>query len=276
MLSLVNTTNLVSLRAAYLELVLAMQTRTSRKRQQSFVESLCDNYGSITMGRMQHVWDPVRGDFTHRSALTACHIFPLAMGQKSMTYIFGEEAEDEINRARNGLFLPPEVEPAFDKHEIVIVPDGVQTTPQDYRIIVLDKSGRWEYPAFPGGDPWKDLHGKKLRFQPGNNFRPRSRYLYFHYIVSMLIHYRNRNVKHGTHSVELPEANMPELSKLWATEGKYLRKNVMLAFIEGLGHELLPSEDVLGHADDDIPDNEGEAATKGIEELDLVSSDEDD
>jgi HNH endonuclease len=63
--------------------------------------------------------------------MTAAHIFPLSLGQMSMEYIFGEDAEDEINRARNGLFLTPLVDRAYDAHQITIVPDGPQTVPQD-------------------------------------------------------------------------------------------------------------------------------------------------
>jgi hypothetical protein len=39
--------------------------------------------------------------------MATAHTFPLSLGHKSMEYIFGEDAEDEINKARNGLFLPP-------------------------------------------------------------------------------------------------------------------------------------------------------------------------
>jgi len=47
----------------------------------------------------------------------------------------------------------------------VIVPDEVQTIPQGYKIIVLDKSGRWDLHALPRG---KDLNGVKGRESPSS------------------------------------------------------------------------------------------------------------
>jgi hypothetical protein len=265
------TNNLTSLRAAYLELVCTLQNKTPRREQPHFVESLCEHYGHIKDGTQLQVWDVTRGCFAPRVYMTAAHIFPLAMGQKSMDYIFGEDAEDEINRARNGLFLPSGVEKSYDAHRLVIVPDGPQTVPQDYKFLVLDKTGLWNQPAFQDNTPFKDLHGRKLRFQPGNNFRPRARYLYFRYILAMLVNFRSRSVKHGTHKLQLPETEMPELSRVWATEGKYLRKNVIRAFIEGIGHELPPedTQNMLQHADGEITADEIQAARNSMEGLDL-------
>ena len=249
-LSATCTDNLVSLRAAYLELVCTLQAKTSRRNQSSFVNSLCDHYGHAKEGALFRVWDVTTGSFAIRVYMTAAHIFPLNLGQKSMDYIFGEDAEDELNRARNGLFLPLLVEKAYDAHQITIVPDGPQTVPQDYKFLVLDKGGLWNQPALKDETPFKDLHGRRLRFQPGNNFRPRARYLYFRYVLAMLAHFRSRQVKQGTHNQQLPETEMPELSRVWATEGKYLRKNLILAFIEGIGHGLSAedTESILQHS----------------------------
>ena len=100
------TDNLVSLRAAYLELVYTLQAKTSRRHQSSFVNSLCDHYGHAKEGALLRVWDVTTGFLTIRASMTAAHIFSLNLGQKSMDYTFGEDAEDGLNRARNGLFLP--------------------------------------------------------------------------------------------------------------------------------------------------------------------------
>jgi hypothetical protein len=193
-----------------------------------------------------------------------------------MEYIFGEDAEDEINRARNGLFLPLLVEKAYEAHRITIVPDGPQTIPQDYKFLVLDKGGTLELACATNKTFFKDLHGQRLRFQPGNNFRPRAQYLYFRYVLTMLVHLRSRNAKQGTHSQQLPETEMPELSRIWATEGKYLRKNLILALIEGTGHKLSAedTESILQHSSKDVAADEVEEAKKSMENLDLAESDD--
>jgi hypothetical protein len=99
--------------------------------------------------------------------------------------------------------FPPLFEKAYDSHQITIVPDGPQTIPQDYKFLVWDRGGRWNQPALQDRTPFKAFHGQRLRFQPGNSFRPRARYLYFRYILAMMVHLRYRNVKQGTHDQQL-------------------------------------------------------------------------
>jgi hypothetical protein len=275
-LSTTHTDSLENLRAAYLDLVCTLYSKTSRKDQPQFVESLRQHYGHTKAGRVDLVWDVIQGCFQARSNMRAAHIFPLMMGQKSMDYIFGEDAEDEINRARNGLFLPPVVEEAYDAHQVVIVPDEPQADPPEYKFLVVDKTGLWKAPALMDGKTtFEHLHERRLQFQPGNKFRPRARYLYFRYILAMLVLLRSRNTKHGIHKMLLPEFDMPQLSRVWATRGKYLRKNLIHAFIEGIGHELPPedSENMLEHAAGEIATNEAEAARNSVEGLDLTQSD---
>jgi hypothetical protein len=57
---------------------------------------------------------------------------------------------------------------------------------------------------------------------------------------------------------------MPELPRVWATEGKYLRKSLILAFIEGIGHELSAedTESILQHSLKDVTADEVEAIRK--------------
>lgn len=74
-----------------------------------------------------------------RVGVKAAHIFPLSLGQPSMTYIFGEETAREINSARNGLFLQPEIENAFDRHQLTIVPANGETLPQEWQIPVCSE-----------------------------------------------------------------------------------------------------------------------------------------
>ena len=90
----------------------------------------------------------------------------------------------------------------------------------------------------------------------------------------MLVHFRSRQVKQGTHNQQLPETEMPELSRVWTTERKYLRKNLILAFIEGIGYRL--SAEILQHSSEfeDVAANEADEAKKSMEGLDLVESDD--
>ena len=71
---------------------------------------------------------------------------------------------------------------------------------------------------------------------------------------------------------------MPELSRVWATEGKYLRKNLILALIEGIGHEQ-PTADVenlLQHVAGDMGTDEVKEVRKSMEGLNLADEDDED
>src|SRR5437016_1259602 len=102
-----------------------------------------------------------------------------------MTYIFGPEAEYEMNSAKNGLFLPRVIEEAFDKYQLVIAPADADSKPREWKFLVLDRSGLWNVEAVPRTTFGK-LHQSRLRFPDRIAFRPRARYLYFQYIMAML------------------------------------------------------------------------------------------
>ena len=44
----------------------------------------------------------------------------MEQGQDSMNYIFGKDAKGEIDKTRNGLWLPANFEENFDKFKVVI------------------------------------------------------------------------------------------------------------------------------------------------------------
>ncbi|KAK2814105.1 hypothetical protein FQN50_000509 [Emmonsiellopsis sp. PD_5] len=264
-----------SIRAAYLELFWTLQSIPPPPHQPEFVNNLCEYYGDTGPGIYLEVWDVVFGTFQRRNNLTAAHIFPWCMGQRSMDYIFGEQAEGQLNSARNGLFLHPDIKNAFDKHQVVVVPDGPQTTPQEYKFLVLENGLFDCCPTVNSDLKYKDLHGRRLRFQPDNPFRPRACYLYFHYLQAVLERIRSRNSAHGTQS---SNRDMLELLSLWTIQGKYLRKNLILAFIEAVGHGL-PDEgkqDMLKHSNAEVAPDELARAKWSVERLDLDSDDEDD
>jgi hypothetical protein len=68
---------------------------------------------------------------------------------------------------------------------------------------------------------------------------------------------------------------MPKLLRVWATEGKHLRKNLILAF-EGIRHELSTkdTESILQHSSKDVAADKVEEAKKSMQGLDLAESDD--
>jgi hypothetical protein len=102
-LQLKQTTSSPSGQHTWSYIVCTLQAKTSRCYQSSFVASLGEYYGQIKE-HGHKVWDVTTGQGL--TFMTAAHIFPLSLGQKSMEYIFGEDAEDEINKAKMACFFP--------------------------------------------------------------------------------------------------------------------------------------------------------------------------
>jgi hypothetical protein len=96
----------------------------------------------------------------------------------------------------------------------------------------------------------------KLEFQSGDSFRLKARYLYFHYVTAMLRLGRSKKVEKAGMSSHIAEATTPALTKVWGTQGRYLRDNMIRAFIEGIGHDdglPVDSEDLVSHAMKQMP-----------------------
>ena len=170
-----------------------------------------------------------------------------------MTAIFGPEARDELFSASNRLLLPTSIEAQFDSGMLTIVPAIKDPTskaevalwqnhnPHEYKINVFD-DGRPALDKVPlnrnstGGVAlaFRDLHDRKLVFR--GNFRPRARYLYFHYCCQVLRHAWNR----GANAKSVPNMEEQKGVFAWGTVGKYMAQDQMRVFVEELGHEFEP------------------------------------
>ncbi|KAF3481143.1 uncharacterized protein GIQ15_03902 [Arthroderma uncinatum] len=237
-LQLSATTNVTSMRAAYVELLLSIKRKTSRQNQSNFSRDVLKAYGGTTRdsGGLK-CFSVMDGTWQDKAQFVAAHIFPLSLGERTMEYIFGPDARYEINSPRNALLLPEVVERYFDTHQIAIVPaHSDESEVRGWKLFIIDKSGLWNRRICPFVSmTFSELHEQKLIFP--NNFRPRARYLYFHYLTSMIIHFRAAK-RAGVVRSELPDSEWPELTKAWATHGEYLRDSMIYNFIQEMGHDL--------------------------------------
>jgi hypothetical protein len=108
------------------------------------------------------------------------------------------------------------------------------------------------------------LDGAKVEFR--NNYRPRARYLYFHFCVQILRltwGYRRKDA----------EILKKELGRVfWGTPGRYLPKNMLQAFVNELGPEC---EALLEGAMEDEADADIAGADNGNSDVLLaVTSDQ--
>ncbi|EZF60320.1 hypothetical protein H112_06808 [Trichophyton rubrum D6] len=233
-LSLSNTNNRATLRAAYADLFLSVQGKICRDKQNDFIESIKAAYGSKQIGNQRTYCNVLTGGWHMRQYFVAAHIFPLSYGQQAMDNIFGKEAHGEINTARNGLFLPSEFEQAFDAYKVVIVPHGSTTSQlREWQVILLDHPGLKEVPVC--GITFGQLHKKRLIFPTES--RPRTRYLYFRFILAILSYYCPRKPVDSVNT-KLLDAMIPQLTRAWDSEGSYIVEGVIYGFLEKFAHNI--------------------------------------
>ncbi|KAA8616719.1 HNH endonuclease [Pyrenophora tritici-repentis] len=193
-------------------------------------------------------------EYEPRTAFTASHIVACRHGQEMMTAIFVLDAKGELFSASNGLMLPTLVEEQFDNGMMAIVPAiknpsskaevalWLNQEPRKYKINFFDNARRAldedVYDDMSSGKAvpvkFRDLHNQELHFR--GNFRPRARYLYFHYCCQVL---RNAWSK-GANVKSLSTMQGEHRVFAWGTVGKYMAEDQMRAFLEELGHEYKP------------------------------------
>ncbi|PLB53872.1 hypothetical protein P170DRAFT_396820 [Aspergillus steynii IBT 23096] len=194
-------------------------------------------------------WCPILGEYVEVESVTASHLFSYKHGQATMDAIFGKTSPPELFSAKNGLIMCSKIEKVFDSGAIVIVPDiperplrsalqeWIQKETRDYKTKIIDPAGlKMEKDIIAiGGLKWKDLDGRKLQFK--GDFRPAARYLYFHYCLQILRRaWRAGPGQHAAFTLQ------EELGKpVWATPGRYIPRNMLLAFVEELGHRYYDS-----------------------------------
>jgi hypothetical protein len=153
--------------------------------------------------------------------------------------------------------------------------------PKEYKVRIIDmKHEVIDHVILPDSpQTWRDLDGTNVEFR--SDFRPRARYLYFNYCVQIL----KVSWKPGKHR-EMGEAIQMELGRhFWGTPGRYLPREMLMAFVEEMGHEyeqLLEGamEDGAADADADADSDlllaaasdEVKASAQGVQ----IDSDEDD
>lgn len=254
-------------RAAFVTLLSSMKETKPCGKRGSFVAELGKEYGKeIRPGIVQYVWTPIYG-WAHRVNVKAVQIFPLQYGQATMDYVFGKDAYRELNNALNGLFLSRDFKDRFDKYQVIIVPFDTHSDPPEYKWLVLNRN-LLDTPIITGWMTYGDIHEKKLIFR--TDFRPRARYLYFHYLEAIRHHSKTlRN--------DQPKIDFSELTNAWCRSGSYIRENMIRAFIEDCGNDINDDdkERIREHSSIGIQDDEIEQITKAVGELTFIPEDSD-
>lgn len=190
--------------------------------------------------------------------MKAAHLVPHHFGYAQVGYLFGEpnNGYDHVWNVENGLHLDRAVEQVFDKGQIIIVPYDDSNDGQRWRLQVVDRS----ILENPMRGPWGTLHNKELDFG-GATARPGRRYLYVHYITTLLRMYR---MKKPGWQLMVEERKQ---KKVWALPGKWYQESTLKHLARYVADEAdatrLLSESLSASAPA-MPRNVGESMSMAI------------
>ncbi|KAI9716909.1 MAG: hypothetical protein M1812_005058 [Candelaria pacifica] len=264
----------------------------NKHKQASFLEELRTHYNVVNSEGL--VWCPIVKDYAVGTR-TAAHIVPHSLGLANIGYLFGDpdEGYNYLWSMENGMIMHSTLESQFDKGDFIIIPMSVApasepkpTAPPNlgasgssttapkipprthslpYHQRTSSKKGHETGRSLIGphkvggsGPTYNSLDGSELEFK--NDRRPGKRYLYYHYISTILRYVRYEKPDWAQYRVEIPSG------KLWATPGPYIRRSILKKLANAIGDTeldegLTQSTTFEGHdnkseAEEDVISNE--------------------
>ncbi|MCJ1280209.1 hypothetical protein MMC21_008036 [Puttea exsequens] len=214
----------------------------------------------------------ITNDWFDRKDVKAAHIVPMRLGSASVDYIFTGFGSRLVT-PDNFILMHTTVERAFDKGLFVFIAAKKDEYPiKTWKIQVTNDSA---IHSNAGRVQFGDLNGKEVVWM--NYERPASKFLYFHFVVSLLVNKRDRNDGWERHMTSLTTG------KPFATPGAYMRKS-MLLYIAKIAGDLSPDEEVaiLGQEEKELFEHKKkindtmaeEIARRVIETVDLLKEDD--
>ncbi|KAJ5491674.1 hypothetical protein N7539_003241 [Penicillium diatomitis] len=232
----------------------------------------------------KELWCPILGQFFPHDEIVAGHLFPYGHSKANMDGIFGKDASLDMFSARNGILLHENIEAVFDIGKLALIPhipgkpdwtseaihEWLSSEPREYQVKILDPKWTSLKKSVIDGSTltFGDLDGRQLQFR--TPFRPAARYVYYHFCEQVL---RSAWPHNETRSpAEAAEVLEKEYGKpYWGTPGKYVTENMLLAFVEEIGHNPKP---LLN--DDDSPLESADLSTPPGEDDDEEDDDDND
>lgn len=172
-------------------------------------------------------------DVLHVPALTcgpfsnvkAAHIVPFALRPDIAEYMFGNGSGTRLDTSDNYLLMHSTVEQAFDNGCFILLPVNPTEVPILRWKIQMTNSAAVNRDM--GKVTLKDIDGQEVIFK--NDRRPASRFLYYHFVVTLLRNKRDRQPSWEKYFTELPTG------RPFTTMGRYLRSSMLLALARSAG-----------------------------------------
>ena len=268
-------------RGAFIATLLALYNDPqSSKKRSSKVQSHMRNQsitkyearkGALTKGAL---WCCITRRYWSQEDVRAAHIVPQSLGPEFTEYIFGSGSGLRIDTSDNCLLMHRSAERSFDNGNFVLLPVDASETPILRWKIQLTNTAAVNSPV--GGETLKDLDGEEVVFK--NDARPASRFLYYHFVITLLRNKKHRQPGWEKFFVELPTG------KPFATMGPYMRESMLIALARMAGDlnateeaKLLGGEGATFLEDQKLADvEETEVARRALESHEVEDEEDED
>ncbi len=161
---------------------------------------------------------------------------PRRVGIAYADYMFKSGMGARLNEADNCLMMHETLEKSFDKGHFVLMPVDPRAYPvRRWKVVVTDDDAM-DADILGGGVNQKkegaprklrDLDGRELHFR--TEHRPLSRFLYFHFLITMML---LKDQGRNGHQKVLEKLRS---GKPWPTLGRYMRKAALLKLAKAVG-----------------------------------------
>ena len=171
------------------------------------------------------IWCCVTQRYYDQEKVRAAHIVPHSLTPSLVDYIFGNGSGARLDTADNCLLMHSDVERAFDNGNFVLLPvDNTRTPILRWKVKITNLAA---VNMDILGGVLKDFDGIELSFK--NERRPASRFLYYHFVITLLRNKRDRQPGWEKFLVEL------STDKPFATMGRYMRESMLLTLVKSAG-----------------------------------------
>lgn len=215
---------------------------------------LIEHYAAEDPENAKFLWCPIMREYKISEYRTAAHIVPHSIGYTNAGHLFGEpdEGSSLIWSFQNGIVMSKTLETQFDKGYFVLVPvesTDAGTEPCQWRFVLMNEKVR-KHPVGESSTTYNDLDGRTLEWK--NDNRPARRFLYYHFVTTLLRYVRYEKPGWAEKRLTLPTG------KLWATQGPYLRRSTLKHLASLLG-DVDEADEIFSDGVFDRKDNKPES-----------------
>lgn len=235
-----------------------ISAKRSSSKQSAMRESAIQVYESRKDAPKGKLWCPIAQDYFNAKQMKAAHIVPSRLGSGLVEYLFGPGISSRLHTWDNCLMLCSSAKESFDNGNFILIPANPNESPiKTWKIQLTNTAAK---NSDIGHKVLAELDGKNVLFK--NDCRPAARFLYYHFVVTLLRNKRDRQPGFQDYSVSLGSI------RPFATPGQYMRQSMLLVLAKNTGDLSVEEEArLLGEAGQETFEEEEQLDERAEEEI---------